>query len=260
MLVRPKPLIDRLFALFSLAEVSEDSTVHKDTTISSQPIGGIESFFIRDGYRSRSEVEYFADETSVTWQPDVYPYTATWAKNFGRDAVIDIGCGRAGKLASLASDYPAWSFVGVDYGDNLRWCRDNHPFGEWIEANLETAERLPLDPSLVRRSIVVCSDVIEHLLNPGPALALIRGLLVAGSAAAVLSTPARECLVGYDVAGPPRNPSHVREWASDEFLALLLASGFEIHYAGLTRSDDASNSLSTQLLLVRVAGAEGSTT
>ena len=30
----------------------------------------------------------------------------------------------------------------------------------------------------------------------------------------------------------------------------LRASGFEIHYAGLTRSDDASNGLSTQLLLV----------
>ncbi|WP_225890229.1 MULTISPECIES: class I SAM-dependent methyltransferase [Streptomyces] len=225
---------------------------------SSQPIGGPETFFIRRGYRSRSEVEYFLDETddTVTWQPDVYPYAAERAKELGRDVVIDIGCGQAGKLASLAAEHPDWTFVGVDFGDNLRWCHDNHPFGQWVEADLESAERLPLDPDLVRRSVVICSDVIEHLVDPAPALSLILALLREGSAAAVLSTPARECRSGYDTPGPPRNPSHVREWASDEFQALLRASGFEIHYAGLTRSDDASNGLSTQLLLVGVGGTE----
>lgn len=232
--------------------------MHTDTATSRQPIGGAESFFIRSGYRSRDRVEYFLDETddTVTWQPDVYPYAAAQAKELDRDVVIDIGCGRAGKLASLAGEYPTWSYIGVDFGDNLVWCRDNHPFGKWIEADLESAERLPIDPSLVRRSIIVCSDVIEHLLNPTPTLSLIRGLLMEGSAAAVLSTPARECRSGYDTPGPPRNPSHVREWASDEFQALLRATGFEIRYAGLTRSDDASNGLSTQLLLVGVEGAE----
>ncbi|WP_411073616.1 class I SAM-dependent methyltransferase [Streptomyces sp. cmx-4-7] len=233
--------------------------MHANTTTSRQPIGDAATYFIRSGYRSRDRVEYFVDETddTVTWQPDVYPYTAARAKELGRDVVIDIGCGRAGKLASLAHQYPAWSFIGVDFGDNLTWCRDNHPFGEWIEVNLESAERLPITPSLVRRSIVVCSDVIEHLVDPAPALSLIRSLLLEGGAVAVLSTPARECRSGYDTPGPPRNPSHVREWASDEFQALLRASGFEIHYAGLTRSDDASNGLSTQLLLVSAEAAEG---
>lgn len=232
--------------------------MHAETTTSRQPLGGAESYFIRGGYRSRDRVEYFLDETddTVTWQPDVYPYAAARAKGFGRDVVIDIGCGRAGKLASLAGEYPEWSFVGVDFGDNLTWCRDNYAFGKWIEVDLESAERLPIDASLVRRSIVVCSDVIEHLLNPTPTLSLIRRLLMEGSAAAVLSTPARECRSGYDAAGPPRNPSHVREWASDEFQALLRASGFEIHHAALTRSDDASNGLSTQLLLVGIGETE----
>ncbi|MGW1614921.1 methyltransferase domain-containing protein [Streptomyces sp. NPDC002285] len=233
--------------------------MHTDTQTSRQPIGGAETYFIRSGYRSRTEVEYFLDETNdtVTWQPDVYPYTAAQTQRLGRDVVIDIGCGRAGKLASLAGEYPDWSYIGVDFGDNLAWCRDNHPFGEWIDVDLESAERLPIDTSLVRRSIVVCSDVIEHLMDPMPTLTLIRGLLMEGSAAAVLSTPARECRSGYDTPGPPRNPSHVREWASDEFQALLKASGFEIHYAGLTRSDDASNGMSTQLLLVGAGTAEG---
>ncbi|MFR9725049.1 class I SAM-dependent methyltransferase [Streptomyces sp. MS19] len=226
---------------------------------SQQPIGEAESHFIRLGYRSRDKVEYFLDDTddTVTWQPDVYPYAAARARELGRDVLIDIGCGRASKLASLAREHPAWSFIGVDFGDNLAWCRENHAFGEWIEADLESAERLPITPSLVRRSIVVCSDVIEHLMNPGPALSLIRGLLAEGSGAAVVSTPARERRSGYDAPGPPRNPSHVREWASDEFQALLKASKFTIHYAGLTRSDDLSNGLSTQLLLLGAEGAEG---
>ncbi|GAA1934940.1 hypothetical protein GCM10009716_47470 [Streptomyces sodiiphilus] len=230
-----------------------------DTATSRQPIGGPESYFIRNGYRSRDRVEYFLDETddTVTWQPDVYPYAAARARELGRDVVIDIGCGRAGKLASLAAERSDWSYIGVDYGDNLVWCRDNHPFGEWIEVDLESAERLPIAPGLVRRSLVVCSDMIEHLVNPMPALSLIRGLLMEGSTAAVLSTPARECRSGYDAPGPPRNPSHVREWASDEFRALLQASGFDIRYAGLTRSDDASNGLSTQLLLVGAGATTG---
>ncbi|MFI6062157.1 methyltransferase domain-containing protein [Streptomyces sp. NPDC051286] len=233
--------------------------MHADTATSRQPIGGAETYFIRSGYRSRDRVEYFLDETddTVTWQPDVYPYAAARALELGRDVVIDIGCGRAGKLASLAYEYPAWSYIGVDFGDNLVWCRDNHPFGEWIEVDLESTERLPIAPALVRRSIVVCSDVIEHLVNPSPALSLIRSLLLEGSAAAVLSTPARECRSGYDTPGPPRNPSHVREWASDEFQALMKASGFKIRHSGLTRSDDASNGMSTQLLLVCTEEAEG---
>lgn len=226
--------------------------MHPAPALSSRPIGDAASYFIRNGYSSRDTVDYFADETedATVWQPDVYPYAAAQAQELGRDVLIDIGCGRAGKLATLATARPDYTFIGVDFGDNLRWSRDNHPFGQWIEADLEAALVLPIEPSTIRRSIVVCSDVVEHLLNPRPALTMIRRLLAEGCAAAVFSTPAREFRSGYEAPGPPRNPSHVREWASDEFQALLRSSGFEIHYAGLTRSDDVSNGLSTQLVLV----------
>lgn len=154
------------------------------------------------------------------------------------------------KLVTLAAEHPHWSYTGVDFGANLAWCRANHPFGEWIDADLEKTEQLQLDPALLRSAVVVCSDVIEHLLDPLPLLTLTRNLLADGCRTAVFSTPAREFRSGYDTPGPPRNPSHVREWACDEFQALLRHQGFEIHYAGLTRSDDASNGLSTQLVTV----------
>ncbi|MGY0230172.1 class I SAM-dependent methyltransferase [Longispora urticae] len=216
-------------------------------------LGSSETYFIRPGYRSRETVEYFHDLTDgVIWQPDVYPYAAEQAIRHGRDVIIDIGCGQAGKLAALALGYPCWTYVGVDFGENLTWCRENLPFGTWVDADLETAERLPLSRELVQRSVVVCSDVLEHLLDPTPALKMIRGLLRDGCARAVLSTPAREQRSGYADPGPPRNPSHVREWTSDEFEALLNASGFEVEHASLTRSDDASGGLTTQLVVVNL--------
>lgn len=68
------------------------------------------------------------------------------------------------------------------------------------------------------------------------------------SAPVVLSTPARECRVGAAYLGQPRNPAHVREWASSEFQSFVRTSGFAIHDARLTRSDDQSNGLTTQLV------------
>ncbi|MGH3715561.1 MAG: class I SAM-dependent methyltransferase [Micromonosporaceae bacterium] len=214
-------------------------------------VGGPATYFIRAGYRSRECVEYFVDETTdAVWQPDVYPYTADQALARGHDAIIDIGCGRAGKLLSLSTTHPTWAYIGVDFGENLTWCRDNLPFGTWIHADLETTQHLPIASHLLERSVVVCSDVLEHLLNPVPALTMIHGLLKGGAAVAVLSTPARERRSGYSDPGPPRNPSHVREWASDEFQSLLEFAGFRILHAGLTRSDDISGGMTTQLVLV----------
>ncbi|MEZ0094114.1 class I SAM-dependent methyltransferase [Streptacidiphilus sp. EB129] len=228
------------------------SAVAPYPVLSHQPLGAADTYFIRADYRHRSAVEYFTDsaDDGVVWQPDVYPYTASLVLRHGADAVIDLGCGRAAKLAALAAEQPSWSYTGVDFGPNLAWCSANHPFGEWFDADLEKTENLQLDPALLRSAVIVCSDVIEHLLDPLPLLALTRNLLTDGCRAAVFSTPAREFRSGYDAPGPPRNTSHVREWACDEFQALLRHHGFEIHYAGLTRSDDASNGMSTQLVTV----------
>lgn len=217
-----------------------------------------DSYFLTAGYRQRTTVEYFADDADdgITWQPDVYPHAAVLATELGRDVLIDIGCGRAGKLAGLAADRPDRRYVGVDYGPNIAWCRDNLPFGDWLEADLERCTELPLDPALVRRSVVICSDVLEHMLKPEVLAGLIRNLLVAGAGAAVLSTPARELRAGADDPGPPRNPSHVREWTSEEFQAFLRHAGFHLEHAGLTRSDDAGGGQTTQLAVVTAASAD----
>src|SRR5258708_5805192 len=124
----------------------------------------MDRFCIKDQYTARLEPEYFVDslpETlGITHQPDVYPFANYLANKFGCSTVIDVGCGRAQKLMGLSQ---AFSVVGIDYGSNIDFCRSNYSAGQWIEFDLEQDSVIPLDPEMVKKSVVVCSDVIEHL-------------------------------------------------------------------------------------------------
>jgi SAM-dependent methyltransferase len=209
-------------------------------------------FGLPGGYRQRSRPDYFSDDADdgIIWQPDVYPYAAAVAKRLGRDAIIDVGCGHAGKLAALAATEPDWQYIGVDYGPNIRWCNANLRFGRWIEADLETCRELPIPSDLLRRAVIVCSDVLEHLVRPDTALEVIRTLTSAGGGLAILSTPAREYRAGVTCIEEPRNPAHVREWTSEEFRYFITTSGLTINDFQLTRSDDRDGGLTTQLVTV----------
>lgn len=160
-------------------------------------------------YRQRQQPQYFIDDTDdgITWQPDVYPYAVRLSRHLGRHTIIDMGRGRAGKLTALAQSEPDYRFIGIDYGPNIRWCIANLSFGQWLDADLETCTDLPIPSDTPRTALIICSDVLEHLVRPDIALALIHRLAVAGrNAAAVLSTPARERRAGADYLDEPRNP------------------------------------------------------
>lgn len=167
----------------------------------------------------------------------------------------DVICGRAGKLAGLREQDPDLDIIGVDFGRNIDWCRENLAVGTWLDADLEAAT-LPLDTEVIARSVVVCSDVLEHLVDPRPAMRLICWLLDQGAACAVLSTPARDKRAGADHLGPPFNPSHVREWTQTEFRAFVTTFPVTIERFELTRSDDGGGGggLTTQLVVLTSAG------
>jgi SAM-dependent methyltransferase len=211
-----------------------------------------ENLYLPCGYVQRKSPEYFSDdaEDGVVWQPDVYARVGELVAAQRKHVVIDLGCGRAGKLASLATDHPDWQFIGVDYGANLAWCASNLGFGDWFEADLESDRALPIDYHQAADAIVVCSDVLEHLVRPDVAIEHIRRLLVAGAWRAVLSTPAREQRAGFDHPGPPANKAHVREWASSEFHAFVRTAGLIVDESSLTRSDDSGGGMTTQLVVV----------
>lgn len=214
------------------------------------PRAADDAFELPKGYRSRERAEYYVDSAEgdhgITWQPDIYPLAADLARSLDCTTVVDLGCGHARKLAGLN---PEFDVIGIDHGPNIDHCRSTHRFGHWLESDLERHSLLPLPPRLLARSLLVCSDVIEHLSDPRPLLATLRSLL-AHAPAAVISTPDRERTHGRSHAGPPPNPAHTREWSLSEFRRLLEREGLDLAAATHTRSNDRDNRPATIVVVV----------
>lgn len=212
------------------------------------------NYFIKTGYTSRSRVEYFddvrPDQSTITHQPDVYPLVGHIAERFECDTIIDIGCGTAGKLMALA---PKFRTIGVDFGANIDFCRANYTHGEWIAHDLESGDPMPIPVDVLRRSAIVSSDVIEHLLHLEPYLAELRRLLE-HAPIAVLSTPERDLVRGHGDFGPPANPHHVREWNLAEFEQLMRAAVKPPAYLGLTMNQDQTLEKKTILAVLENKG------
>lgn len=208
------------------------------------------SFHIKDGYLCRLKPEYFNDSVTEssghTWQPDVYAIAAILARRLECNRFIDIGCGRGIKLSQL---HPEFLITGIDFGNNISYCRRNYNFGQWIEKDLELPLSFELPKQLLSKSIIVCSDVIEHLANPKPLLHSLRALLDF-CPVLIISTPERDLVRGINHFGPPTNKAHVREWNIQEFHELLKEFGFSINFIGLTRSDTIKNKALTILAVL----------
>ncbi len=189
-------------------------------------------FFVRQGYLTRAHPEYFEDvgANGLVHQPDVYAFAEHLGRRLGIRHVVDLGCGRAEKLIRL---HPEFELTGLDIGSNIEFCRRTYPFGRWIDWNLESTEPVPLDRQQIQDSLILCADVIEHLVDPRGLLATIRRLLE-HAPVALISTPERELLHGADHLGPPPNPAHVREWSLEEFRHLLDWAEISPTFIGLT--------------------------
>lgn len=206
--------------------------------------------FVKPGYQERHSPEYFQDDlsehTDLVHQPDVYPFAAALARNYSCSYLIDIGCGRAHKLFRYADDF---ELIGLDIGPNIDYCRETHAAGTWISWDLERDADLPLSSEVLERSVVICSDVIEHLVDPRPLLKNLRSLNDR-SLAVVLSTPERDLVHGPNHLGPPPNLSHVREWNTSELNRLLDSLAAAPSLLGLTRNNDRDSLKHTTLAVL----------
>jgi hypothetical protein len=204
---------------------------------------------IKPGYLERTSPSYFVDApTGIIYQPDVYTLAGALASAAGARYLVDIGCGYADKLMECART-SGLRPIGVDYRDNLSRCRRAHPDGTWIEADLEAVTEPIAGADVLRESLIVCSDVIEHLKDPTSLLRLLRECMC-WAPLGVLSTPERDLTRGREHPGPPPNPAHVREWNAGELTEFLRDSGLTVSFVGLTRSDDASNAMRTTVVLL----------
>lgn len=201
-------------------------------------------FAIKDGYRENPGPVYFLDDVTETrgivFQPDVYTLAETLADLAGVTTIVDVGCGWGDKLAGIHDRRPDWQFVGIDFDQNIAHCKEAYGWGEWRELDLEHAVLDAPD------AVVICSDVVEHLVDPRP---LIHALGDSGAIAIVISTPERDVQHGPKHRGPSPNLCHVREWNVAEFGQFLTDEGLTVLHQGLTRGHDQSWVMPTQLAI-----------
>jgi len=173
------------------------------------------------------------------YQYAVYTYARDVLRKHGLKSLIDVGCGPGMKLRMIHEALPDVAITGIDQPHPIEFCKQNHGFGEWFADDFENPA--PALSSL-KASVVMCSDVIEHVLDPDKLLSYIAGKLETGGYV-ILSTPDRDRHygAGFMQSG---HKDHIREWNKAEFANYLEKSGWTIleHFhtpgikAGLSRA------------------------
>ncbi|HET9957111.1 MAG TPA: class I SAM-dependent methyltransferase [Polyangiaceae bacterium] len=158
-----------------------------------------------------------------TYQWGVYALAERELRRRAARTVVDVGCGPAPKLAALQKRNPDVSFIGIDQGSAVTYCRGHYQWGDWLEEDLANPKQTPSD---IQGDVVICADVIEHVLDPDVLLDYLKqhvtpcGLLI-------ISTPDRDLLRGPNCTQSP-NPQHVREWNGEEFKRYLQSRGLRV--------------------------------
>ena len=93
-------------------------------------------------------------------------------------------------------------------------------------------ESVAVEATTLRRSVVVCADVLARVADATPLLALLARIQ-RDAPVLVISVPLREFTLTTDGVGPPARTDRVREWAFPELQALLDSAGLDIVFGGL---------------------------
>lgn len=162
---------------------------------------------IKKGYFHREEYTHFSDiGARFEGQKEVYETALRIAKDNNLKSVVDIGCGSGYKLINLFSnDYDT---TGIEILDTYTYLKNNYKDHNWLNG-----EKLNYDE--ISADLIICSDVIEHVVDPDILLKNIKK--IKGTKFICISTPERLLARGWFDYGPPRNWTHTREWTGKEF-------------------------------------------
>lgn len=168
-----------------------------------------ELYGITPAYNHRPNYTYL-DKTESTdeWQKEVYEYARNFMLKNNYKRVVDFGCGSGYKMMKNFAEFEA---IGVEVEETYNFLKENYPEHQWYNADNLNTEILETD-------LVVCADVIEHVLNPDEFLESLNKIKFKYL---IISTPDRLTLHGNFHFGPPKNPFHIREWTCREFRKYL---------------------------------------
>lgn len=208
-----------------------------------------EDFFLPRGYRQQTDAftrddarpiegdeAYWNAEriaASRKWQRHVYAWAADLCRRRGLRSVLDVGCGPGTKLGELVAPVCA-DVEGIDQPSAVAAARRLGMPGVYREVDLERPERVEAWRTF---DLIIFSDVIEHLLDPGPSLGLIKRFCHADSLV-LISTPDRARLRGRTCMASEK-PEHVREWTGPELRRYLRSQGWDVLQSRALPADDA---------------------
>jgi len=193
----------------------------------------MEDYFIKAGYQpNKQPLTFEGDQSGSYWTNDrinmateyqyyVYKKCSELLRNHHYSNLLDVGCGPPVKVKQHLLPY-CNSITLIDQPSLATLAQQILPESKFISVNLENIE-LELGEKF---DLIVCADVLEHLLNPNYCLRFIKQHL-ASNGLAVLSTPERNYLRGRACNYSPK-PEHVREWNSTEFANYIKSQGFKI--------------------------------
>lgn len=181
-------------------------------------------------YRSRTEFRHFDDTAKKDeWQLEVYLHALGLMIKHKYNRIIDVGCGSGFKLVNYLGQYDA---LGIEVDATYQFLKSKYPDGQWM--SVDEAKQTPL-----KADVVICADVIEHVLNPDQVADFLKGIQFQHL---IISTPARELIYKpWQRAywGPPANPHHVREWTRKEFYRYL-SRHFDVQEHRVTNYEQAT--------------------
>jgi 2-polyprenyl-3-methyl-5-hydroxy-6-metoxy-1,4-benzoquinol methylase len=160
-------------------------------------------------------VRYFDDTPfKDEYQDDIYKMARDiYDPKWGNGTVLDLGCGSGFKLIK---HFDGIHTIGCDLPPTISKVRSM--YAEKTNKQWEVISSTIYDGV----SLVISSDVLEHLEDPISYLAYINRHDFSDL---ILSTPNRKFYMDIkktrDTMGPPWNPHHIREWLPDELVKFL---------------------------------------
>ncbi|RPH71029.1 MAG: class I SAM-dependent methyltransferase [Myxococcaceae bacterium] len=133
--------------------------------------------------------------------------------------LIDVGCGQGDFLEEARMRFAHAELVGIDFSEaGLALARTRVPGARFFQADFSRADSLPSELKSFATH-AVCSEVLEHLDDPGLLLRSARSVLSA-TAALVVTVP------GGPRSAFDRHIGHRRHYSPRELEILMRSAGF----------------------------------